>query len=161
MPSELSEQGRAHVVRRVEAPAAAVWAALGNGWLYATWVVGASRVRDVDPSWPDVGARIHHSFGLWPAVVNDETVVLESDPKQWLALQAKGWPFGEARVELRIKKSGAHACDVSIVEDAVKGPGTLVPLAVRQPLIDVRNRESLHRLSLIAEGMHRQRLSGH
>ncbi len=28
---------------------------LSDGWLYASWVVGASRVRDVDPRWPSPG----------------------------------------------------------------------------------------------------------
>ena len=35
--------------RSVDAPAEAVWDVLADGWQYATWVVGASRVRAVDP----------------------------------------------------------------------------------------------------------------
>ena len=58
------------VSRDVDAPAQAVWDVLADGWDYATWVVGASRVRDVDRTWPAEGSRIHHSFGLWPVVVN-------------------------------------------------------------------------------------------
>jgi len=160
MNSELSDQGRARVSRRTNAPASTVWAVLADGWLYANWVVGASRVREVDLSWPGVGSRIHHSFGVWPAVINDETVVLESVPDRRLVLEAKGWPLGEARVELRIEQAGDNACDLSVVEDAVKGPGVLVPRAARQPLIAIRNREALRRLSLIAEGRQREMLSG-
>ena len=40
-----------------------VWSVLSDGWLYPLWVVGASRMRDVDPDWPAVGSRIHHSVG--------------------------------------------------------------------------------------------------
>jgi len=29
-----------------------VWDVLGDGWLYPLWVVGASRIRDVDDGWP-------------------------------------------------------------------------------------------------------------
>jgi len=123
-------------------------------------VVGASRVREVDPSWPAVGSRLHHSFGVWPVVVNDETVVMESVPDRRLVLEAKGWPLGEARVELRIDEAGDEACDVSLVEDAVKGPGLLVPRVARQPLIAIRNREALRRLTLIAQGRRRRELSG-
>ena len=36
------------VTRDVDAPGQAVWDVLADGWSYATWVVGASRVRDVD-----------------------------------------------------------------------------------------------------------------
>ena len=41
---------RPRVTRTVDAPAEAVWAVLADGWLYASWVVGASRVREVDPA---------------------------------------------------------------------------------------------------------------
>lgn len=160
MTPETSDGGRARVTRHAKAPASAVWSALSDGWLYATWVVGASRVREVDPSWPAVGSRLHHSFGVWPVVVNDETVVMESVPDRRLVLEAKGWPLGEARVELRIDEAGDEACDVSLVEDAVKGPGLLVPRVARQPLIAIRNREALRRLTLIAQGRPRRELSG-
>jgi len=160
MTPDLSGSGRAHVTRRANAPASVVWAVLADGWLYANWVVGASRVRAVDLSWPAVGSRIEHSFGVWPAVINDETVVQESVPERRLVLQAKGWPAGEALVELRIDQAGDNACDLSLVEDVVKGPGVLVPRAARQPLIAVRNREALRRLTLIAEGRHREAQAG-
>jgi uncharacterized protein YndB with AHSA1/START domain len=149
------EQGRASVTRHVKAPAAAVWATLSDGWLYASWVVGTSRVREVDPSWPGVGSRIHHSVGLWPALIDDESIVVESVPNRLLHLTAKGWPLGEASVELRIDEVGSDRCEVTIVEDAVKGPGTLLPRPTRFPIIAVRNREALLRLALLAEGRHR------
>ena len=43
-------------------------------------------------------------------------------------------------------------CRITIDEDAVEGPGQLVPSAVRQPLIHVRNIETLRRLRFLAEG---------
>ncbi len=49
MAQDLRQDGRAAVHRDVAAPAAAVWGVLADGWLYANWVVGASRVRSVDP----------------------------------------------------------------------------------------------------------------
>jgi hypothetical protein len=157
--AELRAKGRAVVSRHVTAPPAAVWAVLADGWMYANWVVGASRVRDVDLSWPEPGSRLMHSFGLWPAVISDESLVLEAEPDRWLVVQAKGWPMGEARIELSIEDAGApqgDSCVVSIVEDAVTGPGVLVPPQVRQPIIAVRNKEAMRRLALIAQGRHRE-----
>ena len=54
-----------------------VFAVLADGWLFPTWVVGASRMRKVEEAWPQVGSRLHHSFGVWPALLNDETTVHE------------------------------------------------------------------------------------
>jgi hypothetical protein len=47
----------------------------------------------------------------------------------------------------------AHAtCRVTLAEDAVRGPGLAVPKALRDPIITVRNRETLQRLELMAAG---------
>jgi hypothetical protein len=148
--------GARRVSRVVRAPADAVWAVVADGWLYANWVVGTSRVRAVDSAWPDTGSRIHHSFGVWPAVIDDETVSLLAVPGQQLHLRARGWPMGEARVELSIIAGPSESCTVTIVEDAVTGPGVIVPRPVRQAAIAVRNTEALRRLALIAEGRHRE-----
>ncbi|KRE62925.1 SRPBCC family protein [Nostocoides sp. Soil756] len=146
---------RPHVSRSVAAPAEAVWDVVRDGWQYATWVVGTSRVRDVDPGWPQPGTRLHHSVGLWPATLSDITVVEEVDPPRRILLTARGWPVGEARVEIEVVADGPQACTVSIAEDASHGPGRLVPAPVRQALILPRNRETLLRLALVAEGRYR------
>jgi hypothetical protein len=153
---QLNPQELRTVTRRVHAPAEAVWAVLSDGWLYANWVVGTSRVRAVDATWPDEGSRIHHSFGVWPALIDDETISLVAVPGEELHLQARGWPMGEARVQLTITDGPADSCTVTILEDAVTGPGVLVPRAARQAAIAVRNTEALRRLALVAEGRHRE-----
>jgi uncharacterized protein YndB with AHSA1/START domain len=150
---------RPTVSRSVAAPAEAVWEVLADGWQYATWVVGASRVRAVDEGWPAAGTRLHHSVGIWPALLSDSTRSEESRAPHHLVLTARGWPLGEARVEIDIVADGPGTCTVSIAEDASSGPGVLVPLPVRQALILPRNREALHRLGLIAEGRHRAELT--
>ena len=128
-----------------------VFDVLADGWLYPSWVVGASRMRDVDEAWPAEGSRLQHSFGVWPALINDETTVLEYDPPRRLVIQPKGWPIGEARVTLEVKRR-PEGCVVRITEEAVEGPGSFVP----KPLLDVplfiRNVETLRRLAYIAEG---------
>ena len=110
--------------RTVAAPAERVWDVLADGWTYANWVVGTARIRAVDEAWPAPGSRIHHSVGLWPALLSDTTRVEECDAGRRLLLTARGWPLGEARVEIVIEPDGPESCTVTITEDAVSGPGT-------------------------------------
>jgi uncharacterized protein YndB with AHSA1/START domain len=137
--------------RQIDVPPDQVWAVLADGWLYPLWVVGATRMREVDRDWPEVGARLHHSAGVWPAVIDDTTEVLEVVPGSLLRLRARGWPAGEAEVVITLSAQGAGT-RVELREDAVSGPGRLLPSVVRQPAIHVRNVEALQRLAAIAEG---------
>jgi uncharacterized protein YndB with AHSA1/START domain len=139
------------VTRMVEATPEQVWGVLEDGWSYPSWVVGASRMRAVSDEWPATGSKLHHSAGIWPVVVNDETTVLESDRPRLLRLQAKGRPAGEATVELRIEPAG-NGSKITIAEDVTHGPGSYLPKALRQPLIALRNTETLRRLGYMAEG---------
>ncbi len=152
MAAGLTPPGVAEVVHHVDAPADAVWAVLADGWLYAGWVVGASRMRAVDATWPGVGAELHHSVGTWPALLNDTTSCVEYQRPRRMTLQARGWPAGEARVEVTVEPDGSGGSVVTMTEDASHGPGKLVPGPVRQLAIGPRNRESLRRLVLLAEG---------
>jgi uncharacterized protein YndB with AHSA1/START domain len=129
-----------------------VFRVLEDGWLFPAWVVGASRMRDVASDWPRPGAQLHHSFGTWPLLIDDATEVLAYDPPRRLVLKARGWPIGEARVTIDVKPRGDGSV-VRIQEEAIAGPGALIP----PPLLDVplhfRNAETLHRLAYLAEGM--------
>ncbi len=127
-----------------------VWRVLADGWLYPLWVVGASRMREVEQAWPAVGSKLHHSFGVWPVLIDDNTEVTAADPGVSLALRARGWPAGEAAVTITLEPVGAQT-RVTIEEDAVSGPGVLVPKPVRAALIKWRNVETLRRLSFLAE----------
>ena len=135
-------------------PPSAVFDVFADGWLYASWVVGASRIRDVEAAWPAVGAKIHHSFGIWPALINDSTSVLEWDPPRRMVLKARGWPMGSAKVVVEVEPT-AEGSRITLHEDAIEGPGTLVPKPVRDAMIHVRNVETLRRLSFMAEGRRR------
>ena len=133
-------------------PHGAVWSVLANGWMYSTWVVGASRIRAVQPHWPQSGSRIHNSFGVWPALIDDHTEVLECDPGRQLLLKARGWPPGEAHVRIQVTTGSTPTSSVvSIAEDVTGGPGRLIPRPARQLLITPRNTEALRRPALIAE----------
>lgn len=127
-----------------------VWSVLADGWLYPLWVVGASRVREVDDSWPEPGSRIHHSVGLWPALLDDETQVADAAPSESLRLRARGWPIGEADVDLRLTPTPGGTL-VELDEDIVSGPARIMPKPMRAPMIVWRNNESLRRLAYLAE----------
>lgn len=127
-----------------------VWDVLADGWLYPLWVVGATRMRDVDGSWPRTGSKLHHSVGVWPLVLDDDTEVLECEPGRFLRLRAKGWPLGEAEVTLTLTAAGADTL-VEIGENVTSGPGRFVPEPLRSAAIKVRNVETLRRLAFIAE----------
>jgi uncharacterized protein YndB with AHSA1/START domain len=128
-----------------------VWDVLADGWLYPLWVVGASRMREVDADWPAVGSRIHHSVGVWPALLNDDTEITDCEPLKLLGLRARAWPLlGEAGVTMELTAQGAGTL-VVMTEDAVAGPGKLVPKPIRAPGIVWRNTESLRRLAFLAE----------
>ncbi|WP_240719970.1 SRPBCC family protein [Pseudarthrobacter sp. NamB4] len=132
-------------------PAADVWRVIADGWLYSGWVVGASRIRAVDDLWPHAGSRLHHSVGAWPFLINDSTSVTSVEPERSLEIVARGWPLGEARVAITLEDQG-DTCKVTMAEDAIRGPGKLMPKFLRDPMITVRNRETLKRLELMAAG---------
>ena len=112
--------------RPISATPEQVWSVLADGWLYPLFVVGASRMRDVDDTWPAVGSLLHHSVGTWPLLIDDTTEVLEVEEDRRIVLKARGWPMGEARVEISLRPT-ADATVVTIVENATAGPGALVP----------------------------------
>lgn len=128
-----------------------IFAVLADGWLYGMWVVGAARIRDVDPTWPGVGAKIHHSVGAWPLLISDVSEVERVEPPHLLELRVKAWPTGEGRVTLTMTPQGDGQTEVVIEERAVSGPATFIPKPVQDLMLEARNRETLHRLSNLAE----------
>jgi uncharacterized protein YndB with AHSA1/START domain len=139
------------ITRTINTTPERVWEVLADGWAYPLFVVGASRMRDVDAAWPTVGSRIHHSVGLWPALINDHTRVTEERPNQLLGLRARGWPLGEADIQFRLTPTGDGRTEVTIEEKVASGPGVLVPQPFKGLTIKWRNSETLRRLSFVAE----------
>jgi hypothetical protein len=134
----------------MDASADAVFDVLSDGWLYAAWVVGASRVRDVDPGWPKEGTRIHHSVGLWPAVVDDRTKVVAVDAPRHLELDVALWFLGRGRVFFDLEPDGPDRCTVTMREYMESGVMAHLPDAIVDPLLKARNVETLRRLEALA-----------
>ena len=90
--------------------------------------LGGGRLADAGGrgSWPAVGSRLHHSVGIWPMLIDDNTEVVAAVELKSLSLRARGWPIGEARVDILLEPVGAET-QVTISEDAVSGPGPWRP----------------------------------
>lgn len=137
--------------RSIKATPDQVWHVLSDGWLYPLWVVGASRMREVDDDWPAVGSKLHHSVGTWPLLIDDTTEAKEVVPGSVLVLRVRAWPTGEGEVTLRLRPQGADT-EVVMEETAVSGPAVLIPDLLENPLLGWRNVEALRRLALLVEG---------
>jgi hypothetical protein len=133
-----------------------VFDVLADGWSYATWVVGAARIRDVDPAWPAPGSRIHHSVGMWPLLISDTTVVERVDEPRELQLRVKAWPTGEGRVLMRCEPDDEGGTLVTMEERAVSGPARLLPVPAQDAALHPRNTEALRRLAYLAESRARR-----
>lgn len=127
-----------------------VWDVLADGWLYPVWVVGASRMREVDDTWPQVGSRLHHSVGSWPMLLNDTTEVTTSQPGSLLGLKARARPSGEVAITIQLR-TVPDGTEIVIEEDAATGPLRLIPTPLRTAGLSWRNTETLRRLAYIVE----------
>lgn len=140
----------AAVTQHVLATPQEIFEVLSNGWYYPVWVVGASHMRAVESEWPQVGSRLHHSSGSWPVLLKDETRVEVCEPPHHLVLLARGRPWGEARVELRLTEQDGGTL-VSLQEEPVSGPGKWADNPVTEALLKARNVETLARLAAVSE----------
>jgi hypothetical protein len=107
-------------------------------------------MRAVDPKWPAPGSKIHHTIGVWPFVINDETEIESSTPLEELVMLAKSRPFGGARIVLRLSDT-QNGCRIEMAEVPVGGPLNLLPRRLALAAVYPRNRECLARLAALAE----------
>ena len=140
----------ATVTTHVNAAPEAVFAVLSDGWVYAQWVVGSSHVRAVDSGWPAAGTKLHHAVGAWPLIVRDHTQVQEVELNHRMLMTARGWPFGEAEVEL-VVEGERDGTRFTIREEATGGAGRLMRNSLGDKLIHRRNVESAARLAALVE----------
>jgi uncharacterized protein YndB with AHSA1/START domain len=151
MPEPQEATSPLTVTRETTATPEQVWAVIADGWTYSQWVVGNGRMRAVDAHWPAPGSKIHHTIGVWPVTINDETVVEACTPMKELVLHAKTRPFGGARITLRLNETASGGCRIEMAEVPVGGPLNLVPRRLALAAVWPRNRECTWRLAAQAE----------
>lgn len=127
-----------------------VFAVLADGWTYADWVVGAKRVREVDDGFPTPGCRLHHSVGVGPLTLDDNTKVLEAAPPTHLLLEARARPFGRAKIRFTLRADGGGTL-VTIEEWAVRPQPVALLNPLVDPLVKARNVETLRRLERVVQ----------
>ncbi|GBE64806.1 polyketide cyclase [Mycobacterium sp. MFM001] len=137
-------------IRDVHASCQRVWDVLADGWTYSQWVVGNSRTRAVDSNWPEPGAAIRHSIGVWPLVIDDQTSVEQCEPQHELVLRAGLGMLGAARITMRLQEI-PDGCRVEMIEVPAEGPVRVVPDSLTLVAIYARNRECILRLAALAE----------
>lgn len=138
----------------------AVFDVLTDGWTYATWVVGAARIRAVDENFPAVGSRIQHSVGAWPFLISDRTEIEECEPPRLLQLRVAAWPAGAGRVRIVCDEEGDQT-RVTMFEESISGPAKLIPAPVESIALRLRNEETLKRLAYLAESGARSKNGPH
>ena len=140
----------ATVTKHVNATPEAIYEVLSDGWEYSQWVVGTSHVRAVDATWPAPGSKLHHAVGAWPFVIRDHTEMKEVATNRRMLMTARGWPVGEAEVEIVLEPEGSGT-KFTIREDATSGAGWLLRNPLGDALIYRRNVETVARLAALAE----------
>jgi hypothetical protein len=136
--------------RDVVASCQQIWDVLADGWTYSQWVVGNSRTRAVDSHWPQPGAAIRHSIGVWPLVIDDQTTVESCTPGRELVLLAGLGALGAARITMRLTEI-PDGCRVEMIEVPAAGLVNVIPDRLTLAAIYPRNRECLLRLTALAE----------
>jgi uncharacterized protein YndB with AHSA1/START domain len=102
-----------------------VFDALLDPRTYPEWLVGARRIRKVEPDWPEVGSRFHHSIGVGRVRVRDSTSVMELDRPRCLRLRAGMGVLGAAEVTFHLSPV-EDGTEVRIDETPFGGPVRLM-----------------------------------
>jgi uncharacterized protein YndB with AHSA1/START domain len=139
----------------IEAPPEEVFETLLDARAYQYWVVGARKIRAVDPEWPAVGSRFHHTVGAAPGI-DDNTKIVASDPNCRLELEARFRPLGVARVTFSLEPiDGGRSTLLTMTEEPVSGPLQRFDSWLVHQLLWLRNTWSLVRLRKLVRERHK------
>jgi hypothetical protein len=117
---------------------------------YPCWVVGARRLREVDPGWPAPGTRFHHAIGLGPFELRDTTCMVDWVRPRCVALEARFRPAGIAKVTITVRPEGG-ASVIEIDEQPLEGPVQGLWGRVLDEAVRLRNAISLRRLGRLVD----------
>jgi uncharacterized protein YndB with AHSA1/START domain len=126
-----------------------VFRAIADPRTYPRWLLGAQRIRHVDPAFPAPATQFEHSVGpAGGATVDDSSEALLADPPRRLDLAVHVGPV-EGDVTFLLEESDGRTT-VTLRERPTGRLATLTPLL--RPVLYARNRWSLHQLRRLLEG---------
>lgn len=121
-----------------------VFRTLADPTTYPDWLVGAQRIRHVDPAFPAPSSGFDHSVGPTPsATVDDSTEARRVEAPARLDLLAHVGPL-EAEVQFLLDEVDGDGTRVTMRERPVGAVAALTPLL--RPLLSARNARSLRQL---------------
>lgn len=126
-----------------------VWEVLSDAQSYREWVVGAKEIRDADEGFPQTGTRFHHTIGVGPLTIRDDTLVVRSERPDVLQLHANMGRLGSADVTLRLHGEEGRTRVVMRERGARGAMQALQP--VNELLLRGRNLISLEKLRDVVE----------
>ncbi len=130
----------------------AVFGVLSDPRSYGRWVVGSRAIHAADPEWPAQGSVFEHTQGFGPLPLQrDTSTVLAVTRPAFLQLRVQARPLTVAHVTLRLspRDGGTHIRMEEVPAD-LRSKFVMNPLM--QPLLHLRNAESLRRLKRLVEG---------
>lgn len=129
----------------------AVFAVLADPRSFARWVVGSRTIRAADADWPAPGTTFDHAVGIGPLTVSDSTTVRAAERPHRLEMLVRARPFTTAIVTLRLHPAGIGT-RVEMDERPADVRSRVFFNPLTEPLVRLRNQESLRRLKALAEG---------
>jgi uncharacterized protein YndB with AHSA1/START domain len=129
----------------------AVFAVLADPRSFARWVVGSRKIRAADADWPAPGATFDHAVGIGPLTVADSTTVRAAERPHRLEMLVRARPFTTAVVTLRLQPEGSGT-RIEMEEHPADLRSRIFFNPLTEPLVRLRNQESLRRLKALAEG---------
>lgn len=125
-------------------PPAAVYAVIEDPATYPDWLVGADRIRAIDPAFPDAGTTFDHSVGPGgPITIDDQSESIKAEPNRLLVLRVHARRF-HARVEFELCPRPDGGTDMTLREQPIGLFAKVTP--VLRPSLYARNLQSLKQL---------------
>lgn len=128
-----------------------VFRVLANGWMYAHWVVGTKRVREVDGRFPRPGAGFEPELARGASAARRHTTCISVIPPHRIILHAAAWPSGLAHVSILLRPLDSKHTRISIQEQPLHGLARAFALPGLRALVRWRNFEGLLRLRQLVE----------
>jgi uncharacterized protein YndB with AHSA1/START domain len=136
--------------RTFSIPAAELFEVLVEPTTYPRWLVGAKKIREVSPQWPQPGSYFKHTVGFGPIAIPDRTTVRELQRPRLLVLFVRARPLIEAVVRFEVNDV-VGGCELVMTEQPAGVYKLAAPLT--QPLVRLRNERSLQRLQDVVDSV--------